>query len=102
MIPQNLETLKHSFEIQAQNFDNTSMNFSKKEYLDYTLDSVQPAATDTVLEVAAGTCACGRTFSPFVKTVVLVTSCLSSFHRYRQCVPRNGTGIKTRWKTGDD
>lgn len=70
MIPPNLETLKHSFEIQAQNFDNTSMNFSKKEYLDYTLDSVQPAATDTVLEVAAGTCACGRTFSPFVKTVV--------------------------------
>lgn len=70
MIPQNLETIKRSFGVQAQNFDNKSVNFSKKEYLDYTLTSVQPVATDMILEVAAGTCACGRSFAPFVKMVV--------------------------------
>lgn len=70
MIPKNLDAIHHSFEIQAPNFNSTSVNFTKKEYLDYTLASVSPSKTDTLLEVAAGTCVCGRTFAPSVQTVV--------------------------------
>lgn len=60
MIPENLETLNRSFAVQAPNFDSKSVNFTKKEYLDYTVDAASPAGTDIVLEIAAGTCACGR------------------------------------------
>ena len=67
MIPENLETLNRSFAVQAPNFDSKSVNFTKKEYLDYTVDAASPAGTDIVLEVAAGTCACGRTFAPLVQ-----------------------------------
>lgn len=70
MIPKNLETLNRSFAVQAPNFDSKSVNFTKKEYLDYTVDAASPAGTDIVLEVAAGTCACGRAFAPLVQTVV--------------------------------
>lgn len=69
-IPENLETLNRSFAVQAPNFDSKSVNFTKKEYLDYTVDAASPAGTDIVLEVAAGTCACGRAFAPLVQTVV--------------------------------
>ena len=69
-MPQNLETLNRSFAVQAPNFDSKSVNFTKKEYLDYTVDAASPAGTDIVLEVAAGTCACGRAFAPLVQTVV--------------------------------
>ena len=69
-IPQNLEALNRSFAVQAPNFDSKSVNFTKKEYLDYTINAASPAGTDIVLEVAAGTCACGRAFAPMVHTVV--------------------------------
>ena len=70
MIPKNLETINRSFTVQAPDFDSKSVNFTKKEYLDYTVDAAGPAGTDMVLEVAAGTCACGRAFAPLVHTVV--------------------------------
>ena len=38
-IPENLETLNRSFAVQAPNFDSKSVNFTKKEYLDYTVDA---------------------------------------------------------------
>lgn len=69
MEPSNIRKIRNSFGIQAQSFENTSMNFSKKEYLDYTIFRVKPASTDSVLEVAAGTCVCGRSFAPLVQTV---------------------------------
>ena len=70
MIPKNLETIHRSFTVQAPNFDSKSVNFKKKEYLDYTVASASPVRTDSVLEVAAGTCACGRAFAPLVKNVI--------------------------------
>ena len=40
MKPANLQKINQSFEIQAQNFENKEVNFTKEEYLDYTLSCV--------------------------------------------------------------
>ena len=70
MKPTNVNDIQASFTIQAKNFENSNMNFSKQEYLDYTVRSMELHSTDCVLEAAAGTCACGRSVAPFVKSVV--------------------------------
>lgn len=70
MKPENIEKINHSFEIQAPNFESKSVNFTKEEYLNYTISCVAPCKENTLLEVAAGTCACGRSFAPLVQTVV--------------------------------
>lgn len=70
MKPENIEKINRSFEIQAPDFESEAVNFSKAEYLDYTIKNVKPQKDETILEVAAGTCACGRAFAPFVQTVV--------------------------------
>ena len=38
--------------------------------MNYTISCVAPCRENTLLEVAAGTCACGRSFAPLVRTVV--------------------------------
>ena len=58
MKPENIEKINHSFEIQAPNFESKSVNFTKEEYLNYTISCVAPCKENTLLEVAAGTCAC--------------------------------------------
>lgn len=70
MRPENLKAINHSFEIQAENFENNKVNFAKEEYLNHTLSAVSAGKQDTFLEVAAGTCICGRSFAPFVRMVV--------------------------------
>ena len=70
MKPANLEAIQHSFTIQAPNFESQTVNFSKEEYLNYTISRVASKGQDSVLEVAAGTCACGRSFAPLVQSVV--------------------------------
>lgn len=70
MKPENLEIINQSFEIQAQDFESRNLNFTKEEYLHDMLFSIMPDKQDRVLEVAAGTCACGRSFSPLVQSVV--------------------------------
>lgn len=70
MKPDNISKIQASFTIQAENFESSTMNFSKQEYLDYTVRSMEPRSTDRVLEAAAGTCACGRSVAPFVQSVV--------------------------------
>ncbi|MEY8369350.1 class I SAM-dependent methyltransferase [Anaerovoracaceae bacterium 42-11] len=70
MKPENIEKINHSFEIQAPNFESKSVNSTKEEYLNYTISCVAPCKENTLLEVAAGTCACGRSFAPLVQTVV--------------------------------
>lgn len=65
----NQTEIQKSFTQQAENFENGKMNFSKKEYLDYTVSKIAPAGTDNVLEVAAGTCACGRAVAPGARSV---------------------------------
>ena len=68
--PENLEKINRSFEVQAPNFESREVNFSKEEYLSYAVSAAAPGPGDTVLEAAAGTCACGRAFAPLVRTVV--------------------------------
>ncbi|MDD4797548.1 MAG: class I SAM-dependent methyltransferase [Eubacteriales bacterium] len=65
----NLTQVQQSFTAQAQNFETGSMNFSKQEYLDYTVRCARPQAGDNVLEAAAGTGLCGRALAPHVQSV---------------------------------
>lgn len=89
MIPKNLEALNRSFAVQAPNFDSKSVNFTKKEYLDYTVNAASPAGTDIVLEVAAGTCACGRAFAPMVRTVVCLDATVPMLQVGKQDAAKN-------------
>jgi ubiquinone/menaquinone biosynthesis C-methylase UbiE len=70
MKPENLNDIRASFTVQAENFESRSMNFSKQAYLDYTVRCLELRPDDLVLEAAAGTCACGRAIAPFVRSVV--------------------------------
>lgn len=76
MKPVNFTDINHSFGIQAENFESTELNFTKAEYLNYTLSCVAPDKQDMILEVAAGTCACGRSFAPLAHTVVCLDATL--------------------------
>lgn len=69
MISSNANTIQKSFTEQAKNFETKSMNFTKQEYLEHIVSCVNPQKSNTVLEVAAGTCICGRSLAPFVKNV---------------------------------
>ena len=60
MKPDNLNTINRSFQIQASNFESKSSNFTKASFLDYTISCVKADSTDTFLEIASGTCVCGR------------------------------------------
>ena len=64
-----LEAIRSSFGTQADNFESSAMNFTKQEFLDYTVKAMELNKNDTVLEVAAGTCVCGRAIAPFVREV---------------------------------
>ena len=76
MKPDNLAAINHSFEIQAQNFESKDVNFTKENFLNHTLSCVAPNNQDIVLEVAAGTCVCGRSFAPLVQTVACLDATL--------------------------
>lgn len=69
MTASNAKIIQKSFTGQARNFETKSMNFTKQEYLEHMISCIKPQRTDTVLEVASGTCICGRSLSPFVKNV---------------------------------
>ena len=70
MKPENLKAINQSFEIQADQFESRALQFTKQEYLDYTVHSVKPRGEEAMLEVAAGTCVCGRSFAPYLRSVV--------------------------------
>ena len=55
-----IEKVRKSFGVQARGFESGSMSFSKQEYLDYTVRKMGLDGTESVLEVAAGTCAMRR------------------------------------------
>ena len=65
----NQAEIRQAFTQQAKGFESVKMNFSKKAYLDYAVSKLTPKKTDRVLEVAAGTCACGRAIAPHVDSV---------------------------------
>lgn len=70
MKSENSAQIQKAFTQQAVGFESRSMNFSKQDYLDYAVARVAPEASDALLEVAAGTCVCGRAFAPRVRSVV--------------------------------
>ncbi len=72
MQPQNINKIHKAFNIQAQNFENDVYGFTDKKYLGSIISKVNPCSADEVLEVAAGTCACGRAFAPVVKSVTCI------------------------------
>lgn len=65
----NIKEIQESFTVQAGHFNDSSMNFSKEDYLKYTVAAAAVSKTDCVLEVAAGTCATGRAMAPYAASV---------------------------------
>ena len=61
------DTVKQSFKIQAEKF--ASYHMSKAEYTDYLIQRIGADGKEHALEVAAGTCICGRALAPFVKDI---------------------------------
>ena len=64
----NYNEVKKSFGTQAEKF--ASYHMSKVEYTDYLIRSIQAKGTEHALEVAAGTCICGRALAPYVKDII--------------------------------
>lgn len=64
----NYEKIKQSFSAQAEKF--ATYHMSKTEYTDYLIRNIDAAGTEHTLEVAAGTCICGRAIAPYVNDVV--------------------------------
>lgn len=61
------DTVKQSFKIQAEKF--AAYHMSKAEYTDYLIQRTGANGKEHALEVAAGTCICGRALAPFVKDI---------------------------------
>ena len=66
----NQAQIQQAFTQQAAGFESKRMNFSKQDYLYSVVQKIAQSKTDAVLEVAAGTCACGRTIAPYAGNVV--------------------------------
>lgn len=60
--------VKHSFSIQAEKF--ATYHMSKAEYTDYLIQCIKANGNEHALEVAAGTCICGRAVAPQVKDII--------------------------------
>lgn len=61
------DTVKQSFKKQAEKF--AAYHMSKMEYTDYLVKRIGAKGNEHALEVAAGTCICGRALAPFVKDI---------------------------------
>ena len=64
------DTVKNSFKKQAEKF--AAYHMSKTEYTDYLVNRIGAKGTEHALEVAAGTCICGRALAPFVKNITCI------------------------------
>lgn len=62
------DEVKKSFGIQAEKF--ATYHMSKAEYTDYLIERVGAKGSEHALEVAAGTCICGRALAPHVNDIV--------------------------------
>lgn len=61
------DTVKQSFKIQAKKF--AAYHMAKAEYTDYLIQKIGAGGKEHALEVAAGTCICGRALAPFVEDI---------------------------------
>ena len=66
----NQAEIQRAFTQQADGFESDRMHFSRKAYLDDLAEKIGVSGEDAVLEVAAGTCACGRAIAPSAGRVV--------------------------------
>lgn len=89
MKPQNLESIRRSFTIQAPQFESSSVPFAKEQYLNHAISQIAPSPQNAVLEVAAGTCVCGRSMAPLVKTVVCLDATLPMLQIGKQEADKN-------------
>ena len=64
MKSEHTETIQKAFIMQSRHFETHKANFTQKGLFDHVVSEVQPKKTDHVLEVAVGTCICGRVFAP--------------------------------------
>lgn len=64
--PDRIDVVNRSFAGQAKGFEAGTLNFTRRDWLDALVRTVAPAPTDSLLEVAAGTCAVSRAFAPHV------------------------------------
>ncbi len=62
------DTVKQSFKKQAEKF--ATYHMSKAKYTDYLIEKIGAEGKEHALEVAAGTCICGRALAPFVKDII--------------------------------
>lgn len=69
MKSEHTETIQKAFIMQSRHFETHKANFTQKGLFDHVVSEVQPKKTDHILEVAVGTCICGRVFAPFVHEV---------------------------------
>lgn len=74
------DTVKQSFKKQAEKF--ASYHMSKAEYTDYLIKRIGAKGTEHALEVAAGTCICGRALAPFVKDITCLDLTEEIFHHF--------------------
>ena len=63
----NYNEVKKSFSIQAEKF--AAYHMSKAEYTDYLIRCIKAEGNEHALEVAAGTCICGRAIAPHIKDI---------------------------------
>ncbi len=68
-MPDNIEKVHESFEQQAEAFNVTPMNVQRKEHMAHIIDLLSPLDSLSILEVAAGTCACGRAMAQTASAV---------------------------------
>ena len=66
----NRDAIQQAFTQQAGGFESSRLNFSRQDYLDRLVSSIAPLTNASVLEVAAGTCACGRAIASYAQNVV--------------------------------
>ncbi len=70
----NLDQIHKSFAQQSETFDVTRMNDHRREHMAHMVEVLSPLDKCSILEVAAGTCACGRAMA---ETAAAVT-CLDT------------------------
>ena len=69
-ISTNAEVTQKIFYRAGTNFETKTLSFTKQGYLEHIVSCVT-ASSGTVLEVAAGTCACERSLAPLVQPALI-------------------------------
>lgn len=90
MKSENQNLIRTEFSKQAQGFESAEMNFSKQKYLDAIVSRLGLAECENVLEVAAGTCACGRAIAPHAAHVACLDMTPAMLEVGRQEADRQG------------